>query len=366
MEGVDTLAEFAANAQRETTEKPDRFVQLAAAFQLDAGAVTFYSADATGHRFWRAENPAEFDTPQTQEEAKHPHTIRDALRGIDAALGRIVASLGPDDAILVASDHGFQADPRASRIWSTRFAEQAAALDLVPQRDGFEVDGAFMALSLRVLPGPAEKREPTVSRIVATLESVKTADGEAAFDVDVFEIAERPPEVRPSWWRRLRAFGVRQVVERFFGVQLDRPAYVYVFGRPRNEALSAVWPDGELHAGDRRFKISELFSVDDFTGKHQETAIFLAAGGPIAHVPTRDRVSVLDIAPLVFYLAGTPVPEDLEGSVPERMLDPSRLAEHPVRIVPASELPGLPPEAEGEQVDDAVLMERLRALGYVQ
>ena len=159
---------------------------------------------------------------------------------------------------------------------------------------------------------------------------------------------------------------MRQVVERFFGVQLDRPAYVYVFARPRNEALSAAWPEGELHAGARRFEISELFGVDDFTGKHQETAIFLAAGGPIAHVATRDRVSVLDIAPLVFYLAGTPLPDDLEGGVPEWLLDPAQLVAHPVRIVPASEVPGLPPEADAAQVDDAVLMERLRALGYVQ
>jgi hypothetical protein len=366
MEGVRTLAQFAENSQREVTEKPGRFVRLAAAFQLDAGAVTFYSADATGHRFWRAANPADFDAPPTAEEAAFPNAIADALRGIDAALGRILASLEPEDAIVVVSDHGFQADIRANRIWSTQLADQVAALDLDPARDGFEIDGEFLALSLRVLPGPTEKREPSVARIVALLESIETADGEPVLDVDVFAIAERPVEARPSLWRSVRAFGVRQIVERWYGVQLDRPAYVYVFARPRDAALSAAWPDAELRAGARRFAISDLFRVDDFTGRHQETAIFLAAGGPIAHVATRDRVSVLDVAPLLFHLAGTPVPDDLEGRVPERLLDPAKLAANPVRIVPAAELPGLPPEAAREEVDDAVLMERLRALGYVR
>jgi hypothetical protein len=366
MEGVRTLAEFAQNSQRETTEKPGRFVRLASAFELDAGAVTFYSADATGHRFWRAENPGEFDSERTAEEAAFPSAISDALRGIDAALGRILASLEPDDAIVVVSDHGFQADTRANRIWSIHLADQAAALGLDPARDGFEIDGEFLALSLRVLPGPTDKREAALARIVALLESIETANGAPVFDVDVFEIAERPAEARPSWLRRLRAWVVRLVVERWYGVQLDRPAYVYVFARPRDAALSAAWPNGELHAGERRFPIADLFSADDFTGRHQETALFLAAGGPIAHVATRDRVSVLDVAPLLFHLAGTPVPDDLEGRVPERLLDPAKLAANPVRIVPASELPGLPPEAASEEVDDAVLMERLRAMGYVR
>jgi len=66
---------------------------------------------------------------------------------------------------------------------------------------------------------------------------------------------------------------------------------------------------------------------------------------------------VLDVAP---------VPDDLEGRVPERLLDPAKLAERPVRVVPTAELPGLPPESASADVDDAVLMERLRVLGYAQ
>jgi arylsulfatase A-like enzyme len=367
MDGVDTLAEFAANARREIVLKPEHFTRLAEAFQIDVGAVTFYSADATGHRFWRAAFPAEFDPPQpTAEEARFPNAIGEAMRGIDAALGRIVASLGPDDAIVVVSDHGFQADTKTNRIWTTRFSERLAELGLADTRGAFEIDGEFMALTLRVLPGPSEKREPALAQLVAVLESLRSADGEAVLDADVLEIADRPAAARPSLWRRLRAAGVRQLLTRYYGVELDRPAYAYILARPRDAALGAAWPDGEIVAGARRLRASELFQRDDFTGRHHETAIFLAAGGPIAHVGARDRLSVLDVAPLLFHLAGAPVPDDLEGRVPERLLDPEQLAARPVRVAAAAELPGLPPEAAGAEVDDAVLMERLRALGYAQ
>jgi arylsulfatase A-like enzyme len=367
VDGVNTLAEFAANAEREAREKPQHFTQLASAFQLDVGAVTFYSADATGHRFWRAAFPAQFDPPQpSAEEARFPNTVAETLRGIDTALGQVVASLGPDDAIVVVSDHGFQADPKTTRVWTTRVGERLGDLGLAAARDAFEIDGAFLALTLRVLPGPADKREPALAQIVAALESLHGADGEALLDVDVFEVAERPYEARPSLWRRLRAAAVRLVMTQFYGIGLDRPAYAYVVARPRDAALAAVWPDGEITAGARRFRASELFGRDDFTGRHHETALFLAAGGPIAHVAARDRVSVLDVAPLLFHLAGAPVPDDLEGAVPARLLDPAKLAVAPIRVAPAAELPGLPPEAAGAEVDDAVLMERLRALGYAQ
>jgi hypothetical protein len=366
MEGVRTLAEFAANARRETSEKPARFLRLAEVFELDVGAIGFYSVDATGHRFWRAAFPKEFDAPRSAEEERFAGVIGETLRGVDAALGQLVAALGPDDAVVVVSDHGFQAGSGASPIWSTRLRDRLGALGFDPERDQFVLEGEFFATSFRVLPGPAEKREPTLARLQALLESLRSAGGEPLLDVDVLPIAERPPEAQPSWGRWLRAGAVRHLLDWMYGVELDRPAYAYLLGRPRDAALRAAWPDGEVALGDRRLPLHEIFSLDEFTGTHAETAIFLAAGAPIAHVATRDRVSVLDVAALLFHLSGQPVPDDLEGRVPERLLDPARLAERPVRIVPAVELPGLPPEPAGAAVDDAVLMERLRALGYVQ
>lgn len=366
MSGVRALADFDANARREAAEKPGRFLALARAFELDVAAVTFYSVDATGHRFWRASFPGEFSTPRTAEEARFPRAIPEAYRGVDAALGQVMAALEPADSLVVVSDHGFRADPSPRRVWSLRLLDAPGLLGVDPARDAFAIDGEFMAVVLRVLPGPAEKREPTVAQLAASLASIRTPAGEPALAVDVLPVAERPPEAQGTLWQRVRAWGLRQLLYYAFGVALDRPAYAYLLARPVDAALAPLWPDGELVVGGARRPIGELFRVDDFTGAHEDTAIFLAAGGPVARSSQRDRVSVLDVAPLLFYLAGAPVPDDLERGVPVRLLDAAALAERPVRSAPGAELPGLPPEPEGSEVDDAALMERLRALGYVE
>jgi hypothetical protein len=149
-------------------------------------------------------------------------------------------------------------------------------------------------------------------------------------------------------------------------VKLDRPAYAYVFARPNDAALLAAWPDGAIQLDGETLRASELFLLDEFSGTHDPTGIFLAAGAPFTARPRRDRVSVLDVAPLLLYVAGLPVPDDLEGQVPEHLLAPAWREAHPLRHVPATALPGLPPEPADASADDAVLIERLRALGYVE
>ena len=182
----------------------------------------------------------------------------------------------------------------------------------------------------------------------------------------MIDVASRPPGEERSLSLRVRQWVLRQILLRRFGVKLDRPAYAYVFARPNDEALLAAWPDGPIRFDGRSFRVSELFQLDEFSGTHHPTGIFLAAGAPFAHQEARDRVSVLDVGPLLLHLAGLPVPDDLEGAVPERLLAPAWRAAHPLRRVLAAELPGLPPEAAEASVDDAVLLERLRALGYVE
>ena len=114
-------------------------------------------------------------------------------------------------------------------------------------------------------------------------------------------------------------------------------------------------------------RFSSVQQREGFDGDHLETAVFAAAGGPIRARSERGSLSVLDVAPLLFHLTGQPIPDDLEGELPEELLDPEWLAAHPPRRVAAADAPRLPdsPDAPGVQVDDEAMLERLRALGYV-
>jgi hypothetical protein len=360
-----TQDDFVANARSEVREKPLRFNRLAQAFGLDVGAVVFYSADATGHRFWRAAFPDEFDEPRREADDPYRGVVVETLRGLDAALGSVVSALGPEDSILVLSDHGFEAG-ETRPVWSARLTEQLQGSELDPADHAFTIDGEFSALMLRVHPGPFAEREPLYERLAETLRSARTEGGATLFRVYLADVAERPSEARRGLFQRILQWGFRLYLRLAFGLRLDRPAYGYVFAVPDDAVLRPLWPDGRVTILGRTLAVSEWFQLDDFSGAHDETAIFLAGGPAFRPQAPRGEVSVLDVAPLLLHLAGQPVPDDLEGRVPSELLDPAYRAAHPVTTVPADALPGLPPEAADASEDDAVLLERLRALGYAQ
>ena len=143
----------------------------------------------------------------------------------------------------------------------------------------------------------------------------------------------------------------------------------YLYGLPiPGSGLFVGWavPDrllGRVRVAGNERGIDEVFSRQVFTGEHDATAIFLAAGAPIRHVEDRGRISVLDVAPLIFHLAGAPVPDDLEGAVPEAWLVEGEVVRH----VAAELLPGIRrAEAAGVDPSDPRLIQKLRRLGYVE
>ncbi len=79
----------------------------------------------------------------------------------------------------------------------------------------------------------------------------------------------------------------------------------------------------------------------------------------------------MDIAPLLAYSLGLPVPSDFEGRVPTGIFTEDFLRAHPVMsgepTQPVSAYPNVsahaPALAEGEE---AALLSRLKALGYVE
>ncbi|MGH0030360.1 MAG: alkaline phosphatase family protein [Myxococcota bacterium] len=366
METTRTPEQFVDNCRRELAHKPDTFNALARAFDLDVGAVSFYSVDASSHRFWDDAFPEAFPSGVARPDPRHAGQIDDVYRGVDAGLATIAAALGPADHLLLASDHGFQADDEIGRRWEIDAAGWFERSGFDAARDGIEVRGGFVFVVVRVLPGDFATREATLERVTAQLGSARTLGGEPLLEVNVLDVAERPPGHERSLLDRLRQWRVRAFLW-WMGVTFDDPAHAYAFGRLRDDVLLPLWPEGEIRLGDETVPLAGFAYPHEFSGTHHPTAVFLAAGPAIARRPERTALSVLDVAPLLLYLAGQPVPDDLEGQLRSDLLDPAWLAAHPVRRVPAEALPPLPeaPAAE-EAADDAAILERLRSLGYAE
>lgn len=139
---------------------------------------------------------------------------------------------------------------------------------------------------------------------------------------------------------------------------IDRALGELVDALPESCAV-LIASDHGFRAG-KRFERRWSFEFEE----DLEQAGFVAAGGPIPVLAERQRLSVLDIAPLFLHLAGAAIPDDLDGELPLHFLEEEWRKTHPVRSVPAPSLERLPPPI-GPDHEDAVLPERLRAMGYV-
>ena len=352
---IGTLDDVVGNCERELARKPGTWNRLAEAMQPQVGAVVFFAVDVMSHRFIHTVLPAD-PAPSAATDPRFDDVIPKTLRGVDRAVGEIVDALEPEDRVVVVSDHGFRAISRIGRIWGfdRRWLLEKAGVET--DRDGVAVINSFMHLDLEATPGPAAEREAVLGRLEAFFAGIRGPGGEPMFRVDTVREPEQAAESgHPQW--------ILEVVH-------DRmPAYGFVFVRPNAEVFDRLWPDGEVEVAGERHPLRAFTSPHVFTGDHDTTGIFFAAGGAIRPQAEKIRLSVLDIAPLLFYLAGQPIPDDLEGTLHRTLIEPRYLERHPPRRVPAAEVPGLPEEPDSqlpESASNAEIERRLKALGYLQ
>jgi Type I phosphodiesterase / nucleotide pyrophosphatase len=363
--GITTRAGFHRISFRELAARPARWNALARAYDLHAGAVSFYALDALSHRFWGDSYPEQFDAEAPPpREARYARTIPDAYAAFDRALGEILAALPPESALIVASDHGFEAASEWRRVWSFHMRQALADARLMEGPSSFEL-GEFAVAVARITPGPFAEREALLQRVVDFFEQATTEAGEPLFAVWRLDAAPRPAGHERDWLDRFGQWAFRQFVRFTRSVEFRDDAHAWVIAIPNDAALESVWPNGQVRIGGKLRPVREVVFGDGFSGAHNPTAVFIAAGGPIQRVAARGELSVLDIAPLYAYLAQAKIPDDLSGRFPSELIAPAALAARPPERVSAASLARLPAPI-APTIADAELVERLRAMGYVE
>lgn len=132
---------------------------------------------------------------------------------------------------------------------------------------------------------------------------------------------------------------------------------------------------GELLAGageanvvvlsDHGFRLEGEGADRGYNHREAPPGIFIGHG-PAFRPGRVDGLNVYDVFPLLAYLKALPVAEDLPGALPVAALDPAALAGRPVERVPAYALELQRARDEGSETADAEMLERLRALGYLE
>jgi predicted AlkP superfamily phosphohydrolase/phosphomutase len=343
----------------------------------DLTAVLFDGVDKLQHFCWRFLDPALLPSQPSAWERKVRELCLDYFRLIDDFVAEIVARAGSDATTVIASDHGFGASVEIFYL-NTWLAENgylawtdAAAGELdgggklgleTMARRFYEVDWARTT---------AHSPTPSSNGIY-----IPRADGRGKGGV----APEEYEEFRRRLMESLRGFTCPRTGE---------PVVTNIW--TREEAFAGPFmelaPDLTLGLRDGGF-VSILPSETPLkqrrepTGTHRPEGVFVAAGPGIRRGARLERLSILDVAPLLIDALGLPIPEDLEGRVPKELYEPSWTAARrsstgertrslePPRERAREELeesgePGEPGEP-GEEDGQEEIVQRLKALGYLE
>jgi hypothetical protein len=113
--GVLTEAEFLAQAKIAGDENRAQFRYVLDRF---TGGFLFYyfgNVDQVSHMMWRARDP-QHPAYRADKDAPYASVVEELYHGLDAVVTDTLATLGPDDLLIVMSDHGFTSWRRAFHL----------------------------------------------------------------------------------------------------------------------------------------------------------------------------------------------------------------------------------------------------------
>jgi predicted AlkP superfamily phosphohydrolase/phosphomutase len=319
---------------------------LFAGGQPDLTALYFRGTDNTQHLFWKhrlaRRAGAGFATWMygglDSAEVRMLAPVIDRYYDFaDELIGRVLARLADDTAVLVVSDHGFLANNERSRWFATNRLLSRIGLATLARGAGGTADAAASVVldpeppsidARRVLRagGSAPSAEVALASAREALVALRTDRGEALFRSTALGADDSGPWLAVVFEARLRGETVRDV--------------------------------GDL-------ELAEFLQPEGHSGDHRMDGFLLAAGPPFR----RGRIEgarAIDLAPTVLHLLGAPAARDQEGVVLTDLLDPGWSAAHPVRYVATYGARAETEEGAIATQADERIREELRALGYIR
>jgi predicted AlkP superfamily phosphohydrolase/phosphomutase len=329
-------------------------------------AILFDGVDKLQHLCWRFLDPAYAEELKLPWEQRVRARSLEYFRQLDELLAEIVQLAGPEATVVLASDHGFGAQARTFFVnaWLQQRGYLAWADGRGPRASDAEVLGmGQLARHVYLLDWERTRAyAPMPSgngiHIVRADENHPHGVSDAEYDPFRDRLIEELSALKDP-------FSGESVVSRIW---------------KREEAFAgpylALAPDLTLELQDGGL-VSILASEmpvsprQEPSGTHRPKGIFIARGPGIRQGARLSALSILDVAPLLLYSLGLPIPEDMEGRVPTEALESATLQDRRVQV----EVPPEPNEVEpppapvGPVLDEeaeAEILRRLRALGYVE
>lgn len=358
--------------------------------------VVFRAVDEAQSFLWHLMDPSHpLHDPELA--TRYGDAILEMHRLTDAIIGELVEAAGAETTTLVVSDHG--GGPLHKEVFLNNWLQQQGLLVFKQQRESGWHRG------LRGAGLTRERLSPLLSSPFGLKLRSKVPLGLQHLVL---------PAAAPSFneavdWSRTQAYSFGNIGQIYVNLKGREPAGIVAPGAEYEhllDTLSAALqelrdPEDGLPVVDRVYRASEVYhgphqlSGPDLnlimrnmsyichqrrelassqifapadpneTGTHRPEGILIAHGPGIATGRMLVPCSLLDVAPTVLHLLGLPIPDDVDGSVLRELLADAE-ARRATQTVAAPEPQAQPQPEQADPDEEAEVLERLRALGYLE
>lgn len=369
----------------------------------DCFMILFGESDGVGHHFWKycdRESPLFTEAPANMRDS-----ILQVYQALDRQLGELKSLLPADTTLLMMSDHGFGGVSNAvlyPNCWLRQqgwlaFRGKASRwrsrlLNAVKMHAVARLPNGVQRMLSRVAQKQLGGIEARVRYGVIDWSSTKayfdenpyypslrinlkgrdprgTVEPGAEYEQLRTQLIEQLDDWRhPDTGERIvhRAYRREEIYDGpFVGDAPDivvhwstHEGYTYAF-RVSAKSRSLAWTEN--------LDPSQPDSMTFFTGKsgsHRDNGIFLAEGPSVGAGVKLEGARIIDVAPTILHLMNVAAPVDMDGEALVDMFVDDRVA-----VAVAAEADSTPELAAGGAYtaeDNAVIAERLRALGYIE
>jgi predicted AlkP superfamily phosphohydrolase/phosphomutase len=323
-----------------------------------------------------------------EKAAKYGDLVNHFYRKMDQTLGETLDRLGPDDTVLVISDHGGNITPPRQFNLNVWLAQQGL---LTPKREAKGLREQIYALNQKMLPARLRTalRQAAPRSVKGELRQMWKGLQEIDFEKTqayhfpmkcpplagiVINLKGRQDQgvVEPKDYESLRErimLYLREVrdprtgenvvanvfkrEELFEGPYIDRAPDIIVW-------CNGMYKEGPLAAGPLIGEVpyDELVQVP---GSHDEKGIFLAMGPGVEQGKVLEGARLIDVPPTILHAMELPVPSDMDGHVlTEVFLDRERkVASVDLALSRQSE------ESYLSDDEEQLIKEKLKGWGYL-
>ncbi|HMO05756.1 MAG TPA: alkaline phosphatase family protein [Kiritimatiellia bacterium] len=326
----------------------------------DLMAMVLDGVDKLQHVCWEFLDPALIPAAPDARQQEVIAACHAYFRKLDDFLRSVREKAGPEARIILTSDHGF--GPTEVNFNINQMLHELGYLHWQATAEDISDEEKYRSLKLDWNRTVAYCPRRSTNGVYIRVSRQPGQPGIPAADYD--SVRERI------------AAALRAVVNPLTGQPMVKAVAT------RDEAFpgagNAGAPDLNVVLGDHGFVSTAqspeglVTPVGHVIGTHYPEGILIANGAGVARGKSIESRAITDVAPLVLYSLGLPIPSNFEGVLPTGVFEPAHLAAQPpvtgepaFEEQPAATAVNKDADIYSQEEKDAVY-EQLRALGYVE